>query len=94
MEEPALAFVVVNPYAFFPDYAFSIADVDVERLGLQRAEDVAALTIVSISERDVTTNLLGPIVINRARSQARQVVLTDVPYTTRHSLLPHAPSAE
>ena len=91
--DPTLAFVVVNPYAFFPDYAFSIDDADVERLGLQSPEEVATLTLVSINERAITTNLLGPIVINRTNRRARQLVLTDSPYTTRHPLLPSTPAA-
>lgn len=88
VSDPALAFVVINPFDFFTDYDFEIADADAERLDLHRAEDVITLTIVTIGETDVTTNLLGPIIINSANHQARQLALTDAPYSTRHSLLP------
>ena len=88
LTNPALAFVVVNPYDFFPDYAFSISDADVERLALTSAEQTAALTLVTIASPEVTTNLLGPVIVNLATRQGRQIVLADSSYTTRHALTP------
>ena len=71
-----LRFVVVPPEVFFPDYAPVLVDEDVDRLGLERADDAILLVVVTLGERasDATANLLGPIVVNRHTLVAAQVV--------------------
>lgn len=85
---PDLAFVTVDPFNFFTDYDFDICDSDVKYLELSGAEDVVVMTIVTIAGQQVSTNLVGPIVINRKNRMAKQIVLPDPRYGTRHSLLP------
>ncbi|WP_017726241.1 flagellar assembly protein FliW, partial [Halalkalibacterium ligniniphilum] len=36
-----IAFIVVNPFDFFPDYKVKIPDATVEQLEIEREEDVA-----------------------------------------------------
>lgn len=86
VEEPGLAFIVVNPLDFVPDYNFELADDDAEMLDLSSPEQAVVLTTVTIdsNEEAVTTNLLGPIVINSATLAAKQVVLQDERYGTKH----------
>jgi flagellar assembly factor FliW len=84
--EPALAFIVINPFTFFSDYDFDISDGDVERLEFSSIQDVAVLSIVTIRQNDVTANLVGPIIVNRRNRLAKQIVLSDSRYTTRHSI--------
>lgn len=87
MTDPALAFVVVNPFDFFDDYDFTINDNEVEELCVSSAKDVAVLTLVTINGDQVSTNLVGPILMNWRTRAAKQVVLSDSRYGTRHSLL-------
>jgi flagellar assembly factor FliW len=87
LNKPELAFVVVNPFDFFAEYDFTIGDADVARLKLENAADVLVLTLVTISGEQVTTNLLGPLLVNARTRAARQIVLADAPYGTRHSLV-------
>lgn len=86
MEDPDLAFIVVNPLEFVPDYGIELADEDAELLGLDGPDDAVVLTTVTVDQesREVTTNLLGPIVINSSSLAAKQVVLQDERYGTRH----------
>ena len=84
---PSLAFVTVDPFEFFHEYDVAINDADAEYLRLESPEEVRVLTIVTIGEGIVTTNLVGPIVVNHKLGLARQVVLSDYRYGTRHSLL-------
>jgi len=86
LDDPDVAFIVVNPLEFVPDYGIELADDDAESLGLGSPDDAVVLTTVTVDEdsREVTTNLLGPIVINSSSLDAKQVVLQDERYGTRH----------
>ena len=88
---PELAFLMTMPLAFFPDYEFTIDD-DVEKeLGITSPEEVliyAILTLEGTEIRDLTANLIAPIVINAATRRAKQIVLDHSPYTTKHRLFP------
>ena len=89
LDDPALEFLVVPPLAFFPLYAPEIDDDTVERLGIETADDVILLVIVTTGEDalEATANLLAPIVINRHTRQATQAVLADGDHPLRAPLL-------
>ncbi len=86
LDDPTLAFLVVVPGFFFPDYEPELADSDVEALGLTSSEAAQVLTIVTISDDQVTANLLGPVVLNLDSNVGRQVVLADQGYSVRTPL--------
>lgn len=91
VEDPELAFVVTNPKMFGIEYEFALSDETAERLALSNAEDALVMTIVNIPQEDpskMTTNLLGPIVVNQANCQALQVVLHESGYNTKTRLIP------
>lgn len=91
VEDPELAFVVTNPKMFGIEYEFALSDETAERLALSNAEDALVMTIVNIPQEDpskMTTNLLGPIVVNQANCQALQVVLHESGYSTKTRLIP------
>ena len=90
-DDPELAFVVTNPKFFGIDYEFTLSDETVTQLQLESVEDTVVLTIVNIPQEDpskMTTNLLGPIVINQKFCKAMQVVLHDTQYSTKTRLIP------
>jgi len=85
VDDPALAFIVVNPMEFFPDYEIELSDKQAETLDLEDPSEAVMLTTVTIgSDGRVTTNLLGPIVMNSRTLQARQIVLQDDRYGSKH----------
>lgn len=89
-DEADLAFVVTNPKLFGIDYEFMVPDEQVEKMGVEDAADVVVLTIVNIPQGDpsaMTTNLLGPILINQKNKQAVQLVLNDPSFSTKTPLL-------
>lgn len=89
-DEPDLAFVVTNPKLFGIDYEFMVPDDQVEKMTIESVEDVVVLTIVNIPQGDpsaMTTNLLGPIIINQKNKQALQLVLNDPSFSTKTPLL-------
>ena len=88
---PELAFLMTDPFVFFPDYSFELDDENLDRLGIKTMDDVLVCTLISIPRSgvaDMTTNLLAPVVINRHTMQARQIVLEKTQYTTKHRLFP------
>jgi flagellar assembly factor FliW len=77
----------VNPYEFFADYEVIIEDGVAEDMALERPEDAAVLSLVSIQEEgDLTANLVGPLVVNSRTGRGVQLVLDGECYSTRHSL--------
>jgi flagellar assembly factor FliW len=96
VDEPDLAFLVVEPTMFFPDYAFPFASEDYKLLGMVEGEEVvvACLVVIPSNPAEMTINLMGPLVINAERRIGKQVVLHDGNYSTRERLIPDNSMAE
>jgi flagellar assembly factor FliW len=87
-----LEFLIVEPGEVVNDYAFVLEDEHAEALGLERAEDVLILNVVTLHSQEpsyITVNLAGPIIINRQTGIGRQVVLPREPrhYSASHVLM-------
>lgn len=85
MENPNLAFVVVDPRTSVPDYEVKLNREEHVRLGLDENAGVVVLAVVTMHANplQVTMNLLGPIVVNPANMKGIQVVLENSGYSTR-----------
>ena len=85
---PSLAFVVIEPLHFMPDYQPDIPSADVELLGLTSPDDAAVYVIVTVfGPRRASVNLKGPIVINRNTGLGKQVVIANAAqYSVQHPL--------
>lgn len=90
-DNPALAFVVIEPFLVAPDYQPDIPEPDVEFLGLSSPADAALLNIVTLhGPNRATVNLKGPVVINRHTGIGKQVILTNAADYAVHHPLPLA----
>jgi len=90
-DSPDLAFVIVNPSLFKPDYEVTLSEPTLLDLDVQESQDVAVYVLVTIPHgqpRDMTANLLGPLVINTRAKLARQLILDDDRYSHRHPIIP------
>ena len=90
LQEPGVAFPVVEPFSFRPDYAPTISDTDARMLGLKADTPTLLFVVVSVPGNDpqaMTANLLAPIVINALTRQGKQVIVLDEGYSTRHDLV-------
>ena len=86
---PDLAFLMAIPFIFFPDYEFRLEDDVLESLALERQEDLLLYTLLTIPGKDIremTANLLAPIVINSRTNEGCQIVLDKSSYCTKHKL--------
>ncbi|MBI3097658.1 MAG: flagellar assembly protein FliW [Planctomycetes bacterium] len=89
----SLAFVVCDPTVFMPDYKVRVRPEDLASIDLK---DIAAgfvLVILTVPRdpKEITANLQGPLVFNPEKRLAKQIVLNDPAFTTRHRIF--APSA-
>lgn len=89
LNEPRLGFVLVNPMLLWPEYNPDIGQEDLQSLGITQVEQLAIYCIVTLSSEpgQVTANLRGPICINTESMQAKQMILVDERYHTKHSIL-------
>jgi flagellar assembly factor FliW len=83
-----LAFLVVSPFHFFPEYDFQLEDLVVEELGLQSEKEVQLYTILTANDpfENTTANLQAPVIINTTNQKAKQVILNDRQYKTKHPI--------
>lgn len=87
IDEPRIAFIVMNPWEFYPDYDILISDEELAVIGIAKVEELAVFNILTIGDGTVvTTNLLAPIVVNLKTKEAMQIVLNEDKYTTKHVL--------
>lgn len=89
VQDKELAFPVTLCNYFNIDYQFELSDEDAQTLGIESADEILALNIVTIPQinpRGATINLLAPIVINTTNNKAMQVILKDGKYKVRHPL--------
>jgi flagellar assembly factor FliW len=86
LDEPELAFVIAEPFAFFPEYAFDLEEADVAQLEIKEPGKVLVYTILVIPPdlKKITANLKAPVIINGENRKGKQVVLPDARYSTRH----------
>jgi flagellar assembly factor FliW len=91
IEDPSIAFVVVNPRIVKPDYNPTIFVEDLELLDIKSSDHPALLAIVTVRSQPlrVTANLKAPILINAETRIARQVVLENTDYLIQYDVLDH-----
>ena len=85
---PELGFVVCDPQTFWPGYAEALPRPD----GLDGELGVLAIVTVPANPRDMTANLMAPLMVEYESRQGRQLVLDTGHFSTNHRILP--PAAE
>lgn len=90
---PDVVFLLVDPFAVFPEYSFDLKDGEKEMLGLEDIHDAYVLSPVTLAKdpRLATANLLGPIIVNSKNLKGAQVVLEDSAYSTKHHIFSNRP---
>jgi len=79
VDDPDLAFLMMNPFEVFPEYQIDISAVERELLAIEDIRDVAVFCILRVrddgEQKKVTMNLLGPVVLNSASMRGLQLVM-------------------
>ncbi|MCK9445099.1 MAG: flagellar assembly protein FliW [Tissierellaceae bacterium] len=86
LDTPDLAFIITDPFKIYEDYGVVLPQGAIEKLKIKSEEDVIIYTIVVVPDEieKMTTNLLGPVVINVKEKLGKQVILESSDYTTKH----------
>ena len=89
VEDENLAFVIINPFTFKGDYEFNLPQSAIEKLDIKSHEDISIYTIVTIPEdtSKMSANLFAPIIVNHVNRKAKQILLQDSEYSSRHLIL-------
>jgi flagellar assembly factor FliW len=89
VEEGSLAFVIMDPTLFKPDYRVEVAEEAMAEIEAREADDLALMTILTIPSDDpsaITANLRGPLLMNWRAKLFKQLVLHDT-FPTRYPIL-------
>lgn len=92
VDDPDLAFLVMNPLIFKPDFRLDVQLEGLAELEVKEQGDLLVLVIVTIPKgrpEKMTANLQGPLVVNLQNRKAKQLVLMDAhQYPCRYPLFP------
>ncbi|MBP6218864.1 MAG: flagellar assembly protein FliW [Oligoflexales bacterium] len=89
LEDPAIAFVLINPLLFKPDYIVEVLEAEVSDLELTKEEDAVISSIVTMpaNPQNMTANLKAPVIFNLRNKKGKQIILNQSQYTVRHNIL-------
>jgi flagellar assembly factor FliW len=87
-DDPELRFLVIPPQAFFSDYTPEISDEALSILGVDEAERLLLLLVVTAGDtlQETTANLMAPIVVDKESRRAVQTVLAGSDFPVRAAL--------
>ena len=88
VEEPDVAFVIMNPILFFPDYMVETHPRELEDIDCSDLTKIETYVIVTVAKnpKNVTVNLQGPILINTENRRGKQLVMVNSHYSVSQSL--------
>ena len=89
LDDGSMAFVLINPLLFKPDYTVEVTEAEIGDLSLESEEDAVISAIVTMpsNPQNMTANLKAPLIFNLKNRKGRQVILNNSEYTTRHNIM-------
>lgn len=84
-----IAFVVIDPRVFKPNYTFEIDEELIQALQIEDINHLLIYVIVVIPDEieKMTANLKAPIIINAKNNKGKQVILDNDEYLIKHPIL-------
>lgn len=89
IDDGTIAFVLINPLLFKPDYSVEVTETEVSELDLKKEEDAVISVIITMpsNPQNMTANLKAPLIFNLQNRNGKQVILNNSEYTTRHNII-------
>jgi flagellar assembly factor FliW len=97
VDNPSLAFVVTDPTALVPDYQSKNGGSALKDLCAQSYEDLQVLVTLTIPPgrpREMTANLMSPLLINPELRLGKQVVIEKSAYSHQYPVLSLRPDCQ
>ena len=87
-EEEKVAFPIIEPKIFKPDYIAKLLPADLNGLELEslQAAKLYCILTVPANVTEMSANLKAPIVINSAKKIGKQIVLQDSKVSVKHEM--------
>ena len=88
VDDPTIAFVVLEPESFMPTYVLKINAGDKAALGITSESELLTYIVAVIPDdmKKITVNLKGPVLVNPKTYTGKQVISDVDEYTVRHAL--------
>ena len=82
IEDPSIAFIVLNPAVFYEDYRIEVNPKEIAELEIAELKSVETYVVVTVPEdpTKMSVNLQGPILVNTENGFAKQLVLVNSDY--------------
>ncbi len=91
IEVPDLAFILIDPIIFRPDYTPDVDEHDLAELKLLPGDKdkmlIFSIVTVPSDQKKMTANLQGPIIINREERIGRQMISMNQKWKVRHYII-------
>jgi len=89
VDVPDLAFILIDPFLFRPDYSLDVSDESLGEIGVARPEAALVFAIVTVPGEggSATANLMGPLIVNKANRLGMQAVLADPRWRVKHDIM-------
>jgi flagellar assembly factor FliW len=90
VDEPGLAFLLVDPFTVKKGYCVELNDDVAAKLEILEPEHVLVYTIVTVSKsgfKNATTNLVGPVIINWIKKKGKQIIFERDNNSIRYPLM-------
>ncbi len=89
LDDGSIAFVLINPLLFKPDYSVEVTEEEVADLEITAEEDAVISVIITMptNPQNMTANLKAPLVFNLKNRRGKQVILANPEYSTRHNIM-------
>jgi flagellar assembly factor FliW len=88
LDDPDVAFAVLEPFLFLDEYGFELGQGDAEALGLESPDEAMVRCILTLREdpAEITANLVAPLVFSRRTHLARQLILEESGLPVRYPI--------
>ncbi|MFA5110316.1 MAG: carbon storage regulator CsrA [Desulfobaccales bacterium] len=97
LEDPSLAFIVTDPNTLVPDYRLKNCSNAMKELRAESPEDLQVLVTLTIPPgrpREMTANMMSPLLVNPDQGLGKQVVIEKPQYSHQHPVLAARPGGD
>lgn len=86
IDEPNIAFIMINPYKFIEKYDVILSEEDLKELEISESDSILVYNICVVNDliSESTANLKCPILVNSQTRLAKQIILEDSSYPFKY----------
>ncbi|GEL78708.1 flagellar assembly protein FliW [Tenuibacillus multivorans] len=88
IDNQELAFVVTDPFLIYKNYEFDLDEQVIEQLDLETNEQLIIRCMITVNKpfEESTINLKAPVIFNKEKMIAKQIVVKEEQYHTKHPI--------